>query len=247
MNHETRNRKKQGFTLIELLLSMSFLSVLMLAIAMTIIQIGTTYNRGITVKEINQTGRELSETLRYDISSAQDLSDDAGAFLDVSSGGTLLGGRLCLGSYSYVWNYGRAASLSGRTQFATAPEGGSKEVYLVRLSDPARQYCVVNAVSGQPIYKNIQAADTASAQELLKKGDRQLSLHSFSLTSSDAVTDTATGQKLYTVQLTIGAGDISAMNSNQTACLAAGQPGSDLAYCAVQQFTLVIRAGSGVN
>ena len=66
MNHVD---KTKGFTLIELMLSMTFISILLVAIAVTIIQISNVYNRGITLKEVNQAGRSLSNELQRSITS----------------------------------------------------------------------------------------------------------------------------------------------------------------------------------
>ena len=62
-----RAAKQTGFTLIELMLAMTFISVLLLAIAMTIIQIGTIYNRGVTLKEVSQAARSISDELNRSI------------------------------------------------------------------------------------------------------------------------------------------------------------------------------------
>jgi hypothetical protein len=59
--------------------------------------------------------------------------------------------------------------------------------------------------------------------------------------------DDATGQQLYNLTFTIGTGDANALTADKTACLPPGDPNSDFAYCTVQQFTLVIRAGNRVN
>jgi prepilin-type N-terminal cleavage/methylation domain-containing protein len=55
---------KKGFTLIELMLAMSFISVLLLSIAMVGIQAGKMYSRGIVLRDVNQAGRDISDTIR---------------------------------------------------------------------------------------------------------------------------------------------------------------------------------------
>lgn len=52
--------KSRGFTIIELMLSMTFLAMLMLVIALTTIQISNIYNKGVTLREVNQAGRSVS-------------------------------------------------------------------------------------------------------------------------------------------------------------------------------------------
>ena len=68
--------KQRGFTLIELMLAMTFISVLLLAIAMTIIQIGNIYNKGTTVKEINQAARAIADDVSRSASAASALNID---------------------------------------------------------------------------------------------------------------------------------------------------------------------------
>lgn len=247
MNHAA----KKGFTLVELLLALSFVSILLLAVAMTIIQIGVSYNRGVTVKETNQAARGIAEDLRYAISSAQSFEVDDTTFLSVESGGVVLGGRLCLGDYSYVWNYGRAQAAPDRTLFERAPQGGTQEVYLVKVVDESRAYCATDTNTGGPALPLIREVDTAQAKELLKAGDRVLRLQQFTISTSDRLTDSLTGQRLYRVSFTIGAGNISAMTSDQSRCLLPSDEGAsllaDLQYCVVQKFDIVVRAGNRGN
>ena len=101
-----RNRKS-GFTLIELMLAMSFISLLLLAIAMTTIQVSNIYTKGITLREVNQAGRAVSEELQRSISASSPFEIDAALPSNkyiVRAGG----GRLCLGRYTYAWNFGSA-------------------------------------------------------------------------------------------------------------------------------------------
>ena len=86
-----RAAKQDGFTLIELVLAMAFISALLLAIALTIIQIGTTYNRGMTLKEVNQTARSISDELTRNLTSSEAFT------LSSKYISTPTGGRLCLG------------------------------------------------------------------------------------------------------------------------------------------------------
>src|SRR3954468_13520221 len=108
MNRDNR----QGFTLIELMLAMTFIAMLLVAIALTTIQISNIYNKGITLREVNQAGRSVSDELQRTISSATPFDvtpkgsgDIAPASRYITSAG---GGRMCLGNYTYAWNYGKA-------------------------------------------------------------------------------------------------------------------------------------------
>lgn len=253
MNHAIR---KKGFTLVELMLAMSFVSVLLLAIALTIMQIGTTYNRGMTTKEMNQAARGISEDFRYNIAASASFSPTDGSFLVVRSGGIDAGARLCLGTYSYIWNYGRVFETAGATptRYDNPPAGMSSDIRLVRVNDSTKAYCAKQNNSDAPVLANIRSADTAVTQELLRVGDRNLAVYQFAIVSNDSMYSGLTDQRLYHISFTIGSGSISAMSADQTRCLLPGEvdasrPGAiaDVEFCVVQQFSLVIRTGNKVN
>lgn len=234
--------KSQGFTLIELMLAMAFISVLLLAIAMTIIQIGTIYNRGITLKEVNQTARSINDELVRSLSSSEAFTL-ASKYVTNSAGG-----RLCLGQYSYIWNTGRAIQNNDQNLTMIAKPGSTPPeapIRFVKIPDPSGIYCATDGTG--LLARDVRAEDVDETVELLKAGDRTLTLHQFVITSGANAFDATTGQQLYSITFTIGTGNVSAMNSTQTACLPPGDPNADFAYCTVQQFSLVTRAGNRVN
>lgn len=248
MNHKA-NRLKKGFTLIELMLAMTFISMLLLTIALTIVQIANIYNKGIITKEVNQSSRAISDEFSLAMRSSGSFSLDASAHKYVSS---TWGGRLCMGQYSYIWNYGKALASQdpNRNQYSGPATSGNSvisggvtryEISLVKAPDAGGAYCVPNGVG---VYPKI---NPAGAVELLRTGDHGLVLHNVTVTSVASGTDALSSQQLYKVSYTIGTSDINALNSDQSLCKGPGQPGSDLNYCAVEQFTIVLRVVSGVN
>lgn len=243
MNHVAKNTT--GFTLIELLLAMAFISALLLAVATTIIQVGAIYNRGTTMKEVNQASRDISDDIRRNITSAGGLSLDTDLVQSPLTGNPA-GGRLCLGKYSYIWNYAKALS-SGNpnvTKYETGPSLPTDSIQLVRVSDPNKIYCQI-ASSGTALrYTSVRAIDAPKAQELLKQGDHSLGIHKFSLATPPAsAMDNATNQQLYSIFFTVGTSNINALNDTQSACLPPNNPNSDPLYCTVQTSQLVVRAG----
>jgi len=249
MNHGVSIRRQKGFTLIELMLAMSFISVLLLAVAMTIIQIGTIYNKGLALKELNQASRDVATDVRKALSAADGI-DTSKDYVEVKNDGNtaVAGGRICLGSYSYIWNtlaaFGDPEDATDNDSHLTHYESNpNKIVQLVKVPDPSKIYCA-KQTSGALTYQTIRNADTDVAQELLAQGDHSLSITHLSLTPSTR--DDATREALYTFNYTPGTGSLTAMNLDQSACLDASQAKSDLAYCNVVQFSLVVRAGSGV-
>ncbi|MES2631123.1 MAG: prepilin-type N-terminal cleavage/methylation domain-containing protein [Patescibacteria group bacterium] len=246
MNHVVK--KQQGFTLIELMLAMTFIAVLLLAIAMTIIQVGAIYNKGTTLRDINQTSRDISDDLRRSISAAGIIKPSKDYILTPTADPA--GGRFCLGQFSYVWNYEKAikdpAYEDELTRYETPPTGSvpTEALRFVRVPDGEKDYCKVDT-DGSVLYQDIRGADVLQAQELLKKGDHELGIHQFTLVSPVPTTaiEPITERQLYTVNFTLGTGRISALNDTQTACLGPEDPNSDALYCNIQSFSLVVRAG----
>lgn len=251
------NNRAAGFTLIELMLAMAFVSVLLITIALTIIQMGTIYNRGMTLKEVNQSARDIADDLRRVVSSSEMFSapvdssdDDTADYVKLRSADRSMtyGGRLCTGSYSYIWNAAKAIE-ENSTQLTTHSKGGSEQpARFLKVPDVGKKYCAKEG-SGALALSDVNPADSAEASELLQAGDHSLGIQSFTVSTTNSSVDAATNQRLYRVTYTIGSGKTSAMNADQSACLAPGDPSgnANLTYCNVQKFTLVLRAGNTVN
>jgi type II secretory pathway pseudopilin PulG len=248
MNHVA---KKQGFTIIELMLAMAFVSALLIAIAMTVIQIGNIYNKGITYKDVNQAGRSIASELQRSIAESASFSIDAADnhyVIQKGDNDETLGGRLCLGQYSYIWNYGKYIQ-SGDSRINTYVDADSSTspIRFVKVLDPNTSYCVAN--SG--VYPKI---NKANAVELLVVGQgsgsnqHDLALHSFTI-SSNPPQDSKTGQGLYSIEFLLGTNEQTALmgDSAGTECRPPNDPLSDVSYCSVNKFNVVARAGNTVK
>jgi len=87
--------KSSGFTIIELTLAMTFLAFVLVFSTTIIVQLTQTYTKGLTIKQINQAGRSVT--------------DDLSRSLQVSSVGTVnldrvANGYICVGKSAYIWN-----------------------------------------------------------------------------------------------------------------------------------------------
>lgn len=239
MNHVVN--KKHGFTLIELLLAMSFISVLLIAIAMTVIQISNVYNRGITLKDVNQAGRSISAEITRSVGENPAFSIDPGPgdhFIKQD-----WGGRLCVGQYSYIWNFGSALSKNVGTELNIYDPNipTTKTVpRFVKVLDPRSSYC-------QTPSKDINPND---AVELLNVGEHNLAMHNFTISTEPTAVDPKTGQRLYLIDFTLGTNNQEALSFDSgldTSCKPPGESGSDLNYCAVNNFALTVRAGNSIK
>jgi type II secretory pathway pseudopilin PulG len=228
MNHVSKN---QGFTLVELMLAMGFVSALLLAIAMTVIQIGNIYNRGITYKAVNQAGGSLASELQRDINSNSpfDLSSTNPARLINRS----WGGRLCIGQYSYIWNYGKALKTPSSTTNKYS-NSNTKKIVFIKANDPTANYCTTES--------DVEIND---AVELLDVGNNNLAIHNFSITSS--AYDGTINQRVYNISFLLGTNDQTTLTPDSTACLSPNDLNSDPVYCAVNQFDILARAGNSAS
>jgi len=136
MSRMRKSQRKEGFTLIELVLSIGFIGSLLILISLIIIQVMGLYNKGLTLKQVNEVSRIVVRDLQQSVSSAdafrlQYIEDDQPVYAKtlqqaVSPGGNNsevdyysndAGGRLCTGVYSYIWNTGGAIRATRNTVF----------------------------------------------------------------------------------------------------------------------------------
>jgi len=233
----------KGFTLIELMLAMSFVSALLIAIAMTVIQIGNIYNKGLTLKEVNQAGRSLTSEFQKSIAQNKPFNINPGV------GSRYIpqnwGGRLCIGHYSYIWNYGIAIKTGDKARLNVYSDPNSNNVIrLVRIIDPNSNYCNLDALGKYP------SVSFNDAVELLNIGEHNLAVHYFKISSAALMTDNKTGQQLYNIEFTIGTNNQLALTTSSTGdivCKAPGEKDADSAYCSVNRFNIVTLAGNSVQ
>lgn len=162
------NRKRLGFTLVELMLAMSIVSLLLLAIAFLVIQIGHVYTKGMTLKGLNQVATTISRDVEATVSQA-----DSSEFVSVPQLPSTYGsGRICTGTISYAWNAARdsAGAVSTRNVY-TAPDNAT-EIHFVRMDDRDGTICKANL----GVYPAITKAKT---REMLPAGQYDFAMHQF--------------------------------------------------------------------
>src|SRR5690349_16391653 len=96
---QTDRTKSAGFTLVELTLAIAFIGFLVLFTVIATLQVLRTYNKGLAVKEINQTARTIVEELSRSVRSATPTSINT-----APNDATPSQNRMCIGGVSYVWN-----------------------------------------------------------------------------------------------------------------------------------------------
>lgn len=211
-----------GFTMVELSLAMAFVSVLMLTIATTVIQIGNIYSRGMNLKAVEQAGRQVAADIRRSISQANELSWDNPAnciYLlknttkpcfevddnlttvkqdyDPNVSNAIQGGRLCTGTFTYVWNYGGALNKSERNINKYADPTTTEKIRLVKVKDSSAAYCRTNAGG------SLAAISSDNVTELLSNNDINLTIHRLIVKRVLS----ANNQALYNFNIRIGTND----------------------------------------
>lgn len=227
--------KSGGFTIIELMLSMTFLSMLMLVIALTTIQISNIYNKGVTLREVDQAGRSVSASLQRSIAAAVPFNVTPSVSAPSSSQYIVRGdgGRLCLGNYTYAWTYG--PNITNGTQSLNKYQVGGGAVRFAKIADPGAGLCKGNP---GPI-------DATKASELLTSGDRDLVVQSFDI--KQTASEPLTGEALYAISMIIGTSDETQLLADKSACKPpSGIAGADN-YCSVNRFDIIAHAGNTVQ
>jgi len=165
-NHKT----KKGFTLIELLFAMVFISILMLVIAYLIIYIISVYQKGLTMRAVSSTGRQIIDEITRSVMSSptnallspsDDLNNDGvidenelimatrryyfQAYATIDGQDVPVFGAFCTGSYTYMWNtaYAINAGVSSPYLMTYQLKSGEKTntFRLIKVYDQTREIC----------------------------------------------------------------------------------------------------------
>lgn len=227
--------KTTGFTLIELMLAMAFIGMLLIATVVTIMQVTNQYSKGMTLKQINQAGRDLGASIKRDATSVTGIGTPI-ILPDAVHTGNL--GRLCLGAYSYVW------STPAVLQNGTATEYNDtvgKKIVMARVADAGGALCQKINVSGD-YSTTVKLADST---EMLPTDNGDYAIHSLSFKTipDSAVTASA---RLYDITYTIGTnqqGTINSVVSGSEKCELTNQSTNNYNFCAVNNFEIMVQVG----
>lgn len=221
---QTNNHRISGFTLVELMLAMAFVAVLLLAVGGVVMQIGGIYSKGSTMKSVNQASRSIVADMR------RTIGESAPFALETSL--KAAEGRLCTGTYSYVWNIGSEAdSEDASTQLNRFAGGDSdKQLRLVRIRDSGKQYCAGTASAP------IRFSD---ATELLSYGNLAVQ----QLAVEQLTTNVTNGLALYAITILVSDADKGAINTIGK-CKLPSEDASYQNYCAVNEIDFTAQAGN---
>lgn len=212
--------KQQGFTLVELMLAMTFIAILLFMITLLVLQVSAIYNKGLTLRAVNEAGQLLSSEVQRRLNTASPASVEFTNDVD----GT--GGRLCAAGTVYAWNYTQGAP--GRlNQYPTPNEDDA--IGFIKFQGSREDFCE----------RRMAIPARAQTTDLLNSADTRLMIRDFSLTSEQLAEDST--QTLYQVSLTIGTNTEDLIDSNGQ-CRPPSDGGDE--FCAVNEFSFTARAGN---
>jgi type II secretory pathway pseudopilin PulG len=131
--------RKKGFTLIELMLAMTFVAILIIAIAILVMNIQGIYRRGIAMREVNATSRSIIDDITRAIHSAPVVAEDSHHAVEFINSGRVEGGIFCTGFYSYIWR--QADFLTNSPLTGSVRVNNSPDYRLLKMRDVGRRLC----------------------------------------------------------------------------------------------------------
>lgn len=225
---KTKRATSRGFTLVELLLAMAGVAVLLISIAVTTIQLTNMYHKGITIKSINQSGREVGDLIRRD---GLTIGQGEVRFVAADTQGAGGLGRLCIGSRSYIWN--KPENLRSNDPSAAVRYNSTGDaIILARVADPLGTFCI----SQNGVYAtDVSTTGTMRATELLK-GQADLAVYQMSVTP---IFD-RDGDRAFNISYTLGTNQGEEINTTDQTCRTSNEAENNFTFCAINQFNEIV-------
>ena len=208
------------------MLAMTFVSFLLVGIALLTIQMSTMYTRGLTMKEINQAGTEVADDIRRTISESSLQNIQAKKVGDNFV--------LCTGSYSYITNGAKQLDLGGSPNVMFS--GSNAPARLAKVRDISGSYCTTNILNAATVTLE------SGAVELLGGGDRSLVVRELTLDPTGLSEDKLAGRMLFTLRLTLSTGLDDEIQDDT--CRTPDDEKTGGEYCAINTFVIVARVGN---
>lgn len=238
-NIDTHSRNS-GFTLVELMLAMSFLAMLLLMISLLVLQVSMIYNKGLTLKAVNESGQLISSEIQRRLSTAPRETVDH--FEKKSQDGSKeQGGRICADNVVYAWNITGASASDAPNRYT----GSDSEtpIRFIKFTGSREEYCVVD--QGQTAPSGEINRDEVT--ELINPETEGLVIRSFTFNAIGGSEGTNINgdrsQALYRVAFTIGTDTIDLIDSNSNTCRPPAEAKQE--FCAVNEFSFIARSTSG--
>lgn len=216
-----------GFTIIELMIAMVFVAFILVFISLTLVQMFRTYDKGSSMKQVNQAGRSIVEDISQAVRSQLPANINTNA-VDV--------GVLCIDNVMYVWN----PLYVGGVQVPAAPASGHKSV----IGNPTSGGMMARKILQNPALgcpADLNDASTRATTQDTQLLSGQTRVLSSKVTRLDA--------RLVKLELVIGTYDRSEILGGGTRYITPSRQadgsfsclnGSDGNYCSFAEFSTVV-------
>ena len=172
---------QNGFTLVELLLATTFFSFILVLFSVGFIQINRTFQKGASIKEVTDTGRNVIEDLARNIRTvkASDVLIEPTGY-PLGDGSPPLGAafRLCLGDVRYAWNEGDVVDINGDiiSGFETVLQAANFNDTLGFGEVPLTLVKSTHGACGDPLYTftDVQLDNSDPLQSIVQRGATSL-------------------------------------------------------------------------
>lgn len=269
-------KNKKGFTLIELSLSIAFISILLIGIASIVIHMTSIYQKGLTLRAINEVGQQIMEDMTRAVNGASYIVDVSKAdengdgYIDDKESKEAIKtyffeatksdmgnevqryGALCISNYTYVWN--TAEVLNNERKDGVWING--ERFRLARFPDPEHKQCNAEvegtiAAGGGADKVEIEVMTTTNPVDLIAENEVDLALYSFKVIP--ATQSVRTRQAFISASFILATlrGGVNIM-ANGDFCQGDAAKGGeyddyDFDYCAVNKFNFSMRTGGNAN
>ena len=235
-----KQKTHAGFTIVETTIVLAFLSILTISIVYVGIFCGKMYSKGVTLKSINQAGREIADQIRRDVVNSQE-SDIRVVIQGNDATGQV--GRICLGSVSYLWNDAKAMSMESTTKISY-PNGHL--VRLARISDRGGQFCEKQSDDYYPV----EISSTAEYKEMVGNDSENIMIYRLYM-GDNLYSSSGSSSGMRNLSFDIGTGDFDVVEfveneeypNGKYMCRLSGSEESNFNYCAIERFDTKIRSG----
>lgn len=278
---QNKQHKQQGYTIIEVTIALAFIATLMISILTVSMQLFSLYNKGVTIRDVNAVTRHLVRDVQDSVAASKldirlfpagtttpvgTLQEASNQALDYYTNAD--GGRLCTGSYTYIWNYGQAFTAyegvglngeQGYTQFTGNVSDGFEAVRFIKVSDDNKRLCTVDEDESDTLVKEGKKLSDEVVEEavpVFDEGERDLVLYSFEISSPGALAleqgddeevTTNYYSNFYTITTIVGSSlfseDYTIVDGTDRCQIDADNNDTLREYCAVNEIEFVARSG----
>jgi hypothetical protein len=252
---------RKGFTIIELMLAMTFVATLMVAVAFLVIRVTAIYQKGLSIRSVNQVGRNpmVDFTRAVADSPVDDSVERENYFSARYENDNQMVGAFYIGRYSYLWNTGTAINAGERIQFKN--QTGVYDFRLIRIDDVSRAVCAAANDLGDDYLLDLSAVAQvrdAVPVELLTLSDVEVVASTEDSSESDLALydlrvyqptiNQATGHAFYSATFILGSLRGIDITANGNYCVNMSETlNTDFSYCSFNKFNFAMTTSSDMG